>query len=88
MVCLLGDADYGDIFWSLPLPSCDGPESEKSLIYDGPAILVADNTGSEVVEYIHVNYGGYDFQVLLQNDREIVCDYTSRLTEHPRLFIT
>nr|AWW13462.1 putative glycoprotein [Aedes anphevirus] len=82
------DADYGDVFWSVPTPSCDESESEKSLVYEGPGMLVRDVNGNSTVEYIHVHYSGYDFQVLLQSRQELICGYRSFYTEHPRLFVT
>lgn len=52
------DADYGDVFWKVPFPSCDDASSEKSLVYEGPGTLVKDTAGSTAVSYIHVHYGG------------------------------
>lgn len=82
------DSDYGEVFWSTPTPSCEGPESEKSLVYEGRATLVTDHTGNKTVQYVQVNYGGYDFQVLLDDRNEMVCGYRSSYTEHPSLFVT
>lgn len=82
------DADYGDVFWKVPIPSCSGDEAEKSLVYEGPGTLVQDTAENTSVSYIHVHYGGYDFQVLLDRRQEIICGYRSYYTEHPRLFVT
>lgn len=82
------DADYGDVFWRVPVPSCNDAESEKSLVYEGPGTLVHDMTGVDTISYVHVHYGGYDFQVLLDKRQEMICGYRSFYTEHPRLFIT
>lgn len=82
------DADYGDVFWNVPTPSCEESESEKSLVYEGPGTLVRDVNGNTTVEYIHVHYSGYDFQVLLQSRQELICGYRSFYTEHPSLFVT
>lgn len=82
------DADYGEVFWTTLKPLCDGPESEKSLVYEGRATLVTDHTGNKTVQYVQVNYGGYDFQVLLEEKHEMICGYRSLHTEHPSLFVT
>lgn len=82
------DADYGDVFWTVSTPSCEGSESEKSLVYEGPGTLVRDVAGNTSIEYVHVHYAGYDFQVLLKNRQEIICGYRSFYNEHPSLFVT
>lgn len=79
------DADYGNMFWKLPSPQCDGPGSEKSLVYEVQWTLVTDYTTFPHTEFVQVNH---DFQILLSDRTENICGYHSGLTEHPSLFVT
>uniref|UniRef100_A0AB38ZNL6 Glycoprotein n=1 Tax=Xinmoviridae sp. TaxID=2809225 RepID=A0AB38ZNL6_9MONO len=82
------DATLGDVFWRVPRPDCGASELSRSLVYEGSGTLVIDHSSSPPLEYVQVNHGGYDFQILLSEKQEYICGYRSRLTEHPNLFFT
>lgn len=79
-------ADYGQVFWKQPIPTCKSEVEEQSLVYKGPATLITNRDTND--KFIHVSFSGHHFQIKLEQRSTYVCGFRSYYTEHPRLFIT
>lgn len=79
-------ADYGQVFWKQPVPSCQNEVEEQSLVYKGPATLITNQNTSE--RFIQVSFSGHHFQIKLEDRTTYICGFRSFFTEHPKLYIT
>nr|UUG74113.1 MAG: glycoprotein [XiangYun mono-chu-like virus 8] len=79
-------ADYGQVFWKQPTPTCKSEVDEQSLVYKGPATLITNHDTND--KFVHVSFSGHHFQIKLEQRSTYVCGFRSYYTEHPKLFIT
>lgn len=80
--------DFGYIYWSMEKPTCGLGNTNKVVVYKGPARIVEShgNNGKETM--IHIESTSTTYQILLKESFIYLCGFKTHMTEHPNLFIT